>query len=181
MITRCTREVADIQRRSTVNLWRWCACVSSGARPFPRSGPWIPGRVKVSRCFPCSTGVQAVYTCRNQCAGYLPQPVQATCRARCYKRSLWLCQQCYLHFCALTIASRACIYEFRRGFCTLVGECTALWASQQLRKPASSSTENSCIYRNTCMCGRKRYSFACVHDTAYMYVKSVTCNIQRDK
>ena len=85
MIIQCTREVADIQRRSTVNLWRWCACVSSGARPFPRSGPWIPGRVKVSHCFPRSTGVQAVYTCRNQCAGYLPQPVQATCRARCYK------------------------------------------------------------------------------------------------
>ena len=85
MIIQCTREVADIQRRSTVNLWRWCACVSSGARPFPRSSPWIPGRVKVSHCFPRSTGVQAVYTCRNQCAGYLPQPVQATCRARCYK------------------------------------------------------------------------------------------------
>ena len=66
MIIQCTREVADIQRRSTVNLWRWCACVSSGARPFPRSGPWIPGRVKVSHCFPRSTGVQAVYTCRNQ-------------------------------------------------------------------------------------------------------------------
>ena len=175
MIIQCTREVADIQRRSTVNLWRWCACVSSGARPFPRSGPWIPGRVKVSRCFPRSTGVQAVYTCCNQCAGYLPQPVQATCRARCYKRSLWLCQQCYLHFCALTMhlsASRACIYEFRRGFCTLVlfivlvGECTALWASQQhanlpavVRRTAAyiamhECVEGSAIHLRVCMTRR---------------------------
>ena len=41
---------------------------------------------------------------------------------------------------------------------SLAGECTALWASQATRKPASSSMENSYIsteahaWREACMC-----------------------------
>ena len=152
-----------MQRRSTVNLWRWCACVSSGARPFPRSGPWIPGRVKVSRCFPRSTGVQAVAT-----------SVQATSRNQCKlpvardAESLAL-PTMLLAFLRLDTASRACIYEFRRGFCTLVlfiilvGECTALWASQQhanlpavVRRTAAyiamhECVEGSAIHLRVCM------------------------------
>ena len=52
----------------------------------------------------------------------------------------------------------------------LAGECTALWASQQ-HANLPAVVQITAVYPAKLMRGGKRYSFACVHDTVYMYVK----------
>ena len=54
----------------------------------------------------------------------------------------------------------------------LVGECTALWASQQ-HTNLPAVVWRTAVYPTKLMHGGKHYSFSCVHDTVgiYMYVK----------
>ena len=118
----------------------------------------------------------ALFPTLDGCASciYLSQPVCRLPPASYLSREM-LQEECLAlptmlrAFLRLDNASRACIYEFRQGFCTLVllvGECTALWASQQhanlpavVRRTAAyiamhECVEGSAIHLRVCMTRR---------------------------